>query len=129
MRILRSQVLKKLPITILCKVDIRPGLIVLLHPLGGNLRLLKDIHFGSMFMPFKEGKYTLTLDAKSYTLNYSNINAKYFFILAEPTIHTNDQNEITSVSVEYRDMNNALVNADNFVYQTQITLRGNQGIF
>jgi hypothetical protein len=26
-------------------------------------------------------------------------------------------------------MNNAIVNAENFVYQTQLTLRGNQGIF
>ena len=97
--------------------------------LEGNIPAPQGYPFGSMFMPFKEGKYTLTLDAKSYTLNYSNINAKYFFIVAEPTIHTNDKNEITSVSVEYRDMNNALVNADNFVYQTQITLQGNQGIF
>jgi hypothetical protein len=82
--------------------------------------------FGSSFLPFAKGIYTVTLDTKSYTLNYSNINAKYFFILAEPTIHTNDANEIVSVSIEYRDMNQALVNAENFVYQTQITLDGNQ---
>ena len=79
--------------------------------------------FGSAFLPFRQGKYTITLDAKNYTLNYSNINAKYFFILALPTIHTNDRNEIISVSVEYRDMEDDVVDAENFVYQTQITLR------
>jgi len=84
--------------------------------------------YSSVSLPFKEGKYTITLDAKNYTLNYSNINAKYFLILAIPTIHTNDQNEIVSVSVEYRDMDNALVKAENFVYQTQVTLRGIQTI-
>jgi hypothetical protein len=83
--------------------------------------------FGSAFLPFTKGIYTVTLDNKSYTLNYSNIIAKYFFILAEPTVHTNDANEIVSVSIEYRDLNQALVNADNFVYQTQITLDGHQG--
>ena len=83
--------------------------------------------FGSAFLPFAQGIYTVAIDAKRYTLNYSNINAKYFFILAEPTLHTNDANEIVSVSIEYRDMNQALVNAENFVYQTQITMDGYQG--
>ena len=82
--------------------------------------------FGSAFLPFMEGKYIVTLDSKNYSLNYSNINAKYFLILAEPTVHTNDKNEIVSVSVEYRDMENALVKAENFVYQTQVTLDGIQ---
>jgi hypothetical protein len=84
--------------------------------------------FQSLHLPFMEGKYTITLDNKSYALHYSNINARYFFILALPTIHTNDQNQIVSVSVEYRDMNHDLVNAENFVYQTQATLYGNQTI-
>jgi hypothetical protein len=83
--------------------------------------------FGSAFMPFREGKYTLTLDAKSYTLNYSSVNARHFFILAEPTIHTNEANEIVSVSVEYKDMKNAPVTPENYVYQAQVTLNSNQG--
>ncbi len=83
--------------------------------------------FGSAFLPFGKGKYTVTLDAKNYTLNYSNINAKHFFILAEPTVHTNNQNEIISISVEYRDMGNSIVKAENYVYQTMLQLSGNQG--
>ena len=83
--------------------------------------------FGSAFLPFASGIYTLTLDNKDYTLNYSNINARYFFILAEPTVHTNDANEVVSVSVEYRDMAQTLVTAENYVYQSQITLDGFQG--
>jgi hypothetical protein len=82
--------------------------------------------FGSAFLPFEKGTYSVTLDNKNYTLNYSNISAKYFLILAQPTIHTNSKNEIISISVEYRDMNNALVTPENFVYQTQITLDGIQ---
>jgi len=77
-------------------------------------------------LPFQKGTYTLTLDNKNYTLNYSNINAKYFCILAKPTIHTNDKNEIIAVSIEYRDMQNDLVTAENFVFQTQVTLQGIQ---
>jgi hypothetical protein len=76
--------------------------------------------------PFEKGTYSVTLDNKNYTLNYSSISAKYFFILAEPTIHTNSKNEIVSVSVEYRNMQNILVTAENYVYQTQVTLDGSQ---
>ena len=83
--------------------------------------------FGSAFLPFAPGLYTVTLDNKNYTLNYSNINAKYFFILAEPTVHTNESNEVVSVSVEYRDMDQVPVTAENFVFQTQVTLDGFQG--
>ncbi|HUX94184.1 MAG TPA: hypothetical protein VMV47_00515 [Bacteroidales bacterium] len=82
--------------------------------------------FGSASLPFEKGTYLVTLDNKYYTLNYSNINAKYFLILAEPTIHTNNKNEIISISVEYRNMENSFVTPENFVYQTQITLEGNQ---
>ncbi|RPJ78728.1 MAG: hypothetical protein EHM20_03220 [Alphaproteobacteria bacterium] len=82
--------------------------------------------FGSVLLPFQKGTYSLTLDNKNYTLNYSNISAKYFCILAKPTIQTNDKNEIISVSIEYRDMQNNLVTAENFVFQTQVTLEGIQ---
>jgi hypothetical protein len=83
---------------------------------------------GSASLPFEKGTYTVTLDNKNYTLNYSSISAKYFLILAQPTIHTNNKNEIVSVSVEYKDLQNALITAENFVFQTQITLKGNQNI-
>jgi hypothetical protein len=80
--------------------------------------------FGSAFLPFENGVYTLTLDEKSYSLHYSNINAEYFFVMAVPTVHTNDKNEIVSVTVEYKDMNGASVSPENFVYQTMIQLNG-----
>lgn len=74
--------------------------------------------------PFSEGLYTVRLDNAEYTLNYSNINVKYFLILALPTVHTNAGNEIVSVSIAYQDMEGMPIIADNFVYQTQISLGG-----
>jgi len=55
-------------------------------------------------------------------LLYSKLDAKYFFVLALPTVHTNDNNEITSVSVEYMDFSGRTVNPGNFIYQTMIQL-------
>jgi hypothetical protein len=75
-------------------------------------------------LPFREGTYTVTLENKNYTLNYANIGAKHFFILAKPTIHTNSNNGIVSVIIDYRDTENHLVTAENYIYQTQVTLDG-----
>jgi hypothetical protein len=50
------------------------------------------------------------------------VDVKYFFILAIPTVHTNERNEITSVTVEYKDLNGVNINPENFVYQTMIQL-------
>lgn len=81
---------------------------------------------GAVMLPFGKGTYTVTLENKNYTLNYANISAKHFFILAKPTIHTNSKNEIISVSIDYRDTENKSVTAENYVYQTQVTLDGPQ---
>jgi len=78
--------------------------------------------FGSAFLPFAPGIYTVTLDNKNYTLNYSNINSKFYFIIAVPTLFTNDANEVISVSIEYLDMGLSPVTAENFIYQTQVLL-------
>jgi hypothetical protein len=80
------------------------------------------------FQSFKIGTYTLTIDNQNYTLNYSTVNSRRFFILAEPTIHTDSENKVVSVTVEYRDMNGEPVNAENFVYQTMVQIDGNSRI-
>lgn len=78
--------------------------------------------FGSAFLPFGDGKYNLNLDDKTYALQYSKVDAKYFFILALPTVHTNDNNEITSISIEYKNIFGETINPENFVYQTMVQL-------
>jgi hypothetical protein len=84
--------------------------------------------FGSVFLPFGNGRYKVFLDNKAYPLLYSKVDAKYFFILSLPTIHTNDNNEITSISVKYMDFNGNTINPENFIYQTMVQLNngGNQ---
>ncbi|MFN8241941.1 MAG: hypothetical protein U0X39_14470 [Bacteroidales bacterium] len=78
--------------------------------------------YGSIFLPFANGKYTLTLDNKPYSLVYSKVDAMYYFVLALPTVHTNNNNEITSVTIEYRDLKGRTIDPENFVYQTMVQL-------
>lgn len=98
-----------------------------------NYNICPNGNFISFFnrnasLPFAKGTYTVTIDNKDYTLNYSNVNIKHFFILAEPTVQTNNENKIVSVTVMYKDINDSFINADNFVYQTMVQLDGNTRI-
>jgi hypothetical protein len=62
-----------------------------------------DAPWGTAFLPFKMGTYTLTLDGSNlHTLNYSNIGVKYNLVIIAPTLHTNSDGKLTSLSFEYK---------------------------
>jgi hypothetical protein len=59
--------------------------------------------WGTSFQPLKQGTYTLTLDGnKSFTLDYSNIDAKYNLVIISPTLHTNSDGKLTSITFTYK---------------------------
>ncbi|MBA4311590.1 MAG: hypothetical protein C0417_03060 [Chlorobiaceae bacterium] len=67
--------------------------------------------WGSAFLPFKKGTYTVTLDGnQSFTLNYSNIDVKYSLIIIIPTLHTNSDGKLTSIALEYKLPDGTVVN-------------------
>jgi len=56
----------------------------------------------NVLSPFKKGAYTLTLDGnRLYSLNYSNIDCKYYMVIVIPTLHTNSEGKLISISLEY----------------------------
>jgi hypothetical protein len=71
--------------------------------------------WGSAFLPFKKGIYSLNLGDKKYALNYSNIDAKYNMVLATPTLHTNSEGKLTSITLEYKLPDNSSVNPKNIL--------------
>jgi len=76
-----------------------------------------------LWLPFKKGKYTLTIDGKNYTINYYNVCPKKFLIIPKPTVHTGANNKIISISIDYRSCDNNPIVADNFVNQVQLQLK------
>lgn len=79
-------------------------------------------------LPFKKGTYTFMLDGNmDYTLNYSNIDAGYYLVIASPVLHTNSEGMITSVSVEYKLPDNTIVDPENFVTILQLQFRNHDG--
>lgn len=80
------------------------------------------------FLPFRKGTYQFTLDGSTnYTLNYSNINAGYYLVIAAPTLHTDNEGKITSVTIEYKSPDNVIVDPENFVTVLQLQFRKNDG--
>ncbi len=84
---------------------------------------------GQYFPPFRKGEYTMKVNGTDYTISYSTVCPKIYLIFAEPTLHTNSNGDITSVSVNYKRFDDSPVNPDNFIYLIQIQLMaGNQVI-
>jgi hypothetical protein len=56
----------------------------------------------SMHPPFKKGTYTLTLNGnQNYTLDYSNIDAQNSLVIVAPTLNTNSEGKLISVTLDY----------------------------
>jgi hypothetical protein len=66
-----------------------------------NVGFNRQSQLGSM-LPFKQGIYTFSMDGiQNHTISYSSINAKYFLVIATPTLNTDSQGNVTSVSIDY----------------------------
>lgn len=71
---------------------------------------------GEILLPFKKGTYTLTLDNNKYTLNYANIDAFSNLVMIVPTLHTNNEGLLTSISLKYQLINGTVLdNPSNMV--------------
>jgi hypothetical protein len=56
----------------------------------------------NMHPPFKKGIYTLTLNGnQNYTLDYSNIDVQNSLVIVAPTLNTNSEGKLVSVSLDY----------------------------
>jgi hypothetical protein len=83
--------------------------------------------WGNAALPFKKGTYTLTLDGiRKFTLDYSSIDFKQNLVLVIPTLHTNSEGKLTSVSLEYKLQNGTVIDPSNMLTNIMIQLSDNQ---
>jgi len=88
-----------------------------------------DAPWGSAFLPFKKGIYTLTLDNKPLTLNYSNIDVKYNLVIVIPTLHTNSEGKLTSISFNYTLPDGTVINPACMLTDVMVQLSDNNDQF
>jgi len=89
-----------------------------------------DAPWGSTFLPFMAGSYTLILDGNQlYTLNYTNIGVKANLLLVIPTLHTNSDGKLTSVSFEYKLPNGSTVKPSNILTEVSMQLNDKNHVY
>lgn len=75
-----------------------------------------DAPWGSAFLPFKEGTYTLTLNGtQSCKFNYSNTDMSYNLIVVAPTLKTNNEGKVTSIRFQYGKFDGTELNPENII--------------
>lgn len=75
-----------------------------------------DAPWGSSFLPFKEGAYTLTLNGtQSCKFNYSNIDMGYNLVVVAPTLKTNNEGKLTSIRFQYGKFDGTELNPENII--------------
>jgi len=83
--------------------------------------------FGSAFMPFKKGTYTLTLDDnRKFTLSYSSIDMQYNLVIVSPTLHTNSDGKLTYITFQYKLPDGTPINPASVLTNVMVQLSNNQ---
>ncbi len=89
-----------------------------------------DAPWGTAFLPFRMGTYTLTLDGnRTFTLDYSNIDVKNDLVIIAPTLHTDSAGKLTSITLEYKLPDGTVINPASMLTNVMIQLtdsRANQ---
>jgi hypothetical protein len=84
--------------------------------------------WGSAFLPFKKGTYTLTLDGnRNYTLSYSSVDMQYNLVIVSPTLRTNSEGKLTSITFEYKLPDGTAINPASVLTNVMVQLSNNQG--
>jgi len=89
-----------------------------------------DAPWGSSFLPFKGGTYTLALNGNQfYTLNYSNLSARSNLLLVTPTLHTSSDGKLTSISFEYKLPNGNTISPSNILTEVSMQLNDKNHVY
>ena len=74
--------------------------------------------------PFEKGIYTLTIGGLPYTIYYSNYDAKNNLLIAAPTLYTDSNGLLTSISLDYFNPQNNNITPENIIVMVGVQLSG-----
>lgn len=90
-------------------------------------RAQPDAPWGSAFLPFKKGTYTLTLDdTRDFTLSYSSVDLGLNLVIVSPTLHTNSEGMLTSITFDYKLPDGTTINPASVLTNVMVQLNDNQ---
>jgi len=82
----------------------------------------------TLALPFKKGIYTFTMDGiNNHTISYSSINARYFLVLAVPTLKTGSDGKVTSVTIDYMLPDKTITQPSKFITTLMLQFHDKNG--
>lgn len=117
-----------------------PGSIVLSGPVGNpypNISMIcnnpggnNDFYavFGRQnFLPFESGTYTITIDGTVHTMDYSFIDPQINLLYVLPTLHTNSDGKLVTITMEYKLPNGDSIDPINILTDVMVQFTDNSG--
>jgi hypothetical protein len=72
------------------------------------------------FSPFESGTYSLSIDGSNHTLDYTFIDPEVNLVFVLPTLHTNTEGKLVSISLEYRQSDNTPIDPINILTDVMV---------
>jgi hypothetical protein len=77
---------------------------------------------------FKQGEYTLHIDNKEFTFEYSNIDMLDYWVLVIPKLRTNSENKVTAIELDYQFPDGTIVDPRKLLKTgIQVSIDSNDG--
>jgi hypothetical protein len=76
---------------------------------------------------FKRGTYTVKIDGNNYTLDYSNTDCRQNLLFVLPTLHTNSQGQVVSISLEYKLPDGTSIDPVNIITDIMVQFSDDSG--
>ena len=76
---------------------------------------------------FRKGTYSIDIDGSIYTLDYSNIDARPNLLCVLPTLHTNSEGKVSSISLEYKLPDGSPIDPVNILTDVMIQFNNDSG--
>ncbi len=78
-------------------------------------------------MSFENGIYTLIIDGNNHTMSFSNVDARLHLLIVLPTLHTNEEGKLVSISLEYRLPDNSIIDPVNILTDVMLQFTNSLG--
>ncbi len=77
-------------------------------------------------LAFEDGIYTVSIDGNNHSLSFSNIDAKYNLMYVLPTLHTNNEGKLISITLEYQMPDGSSIAPENIMANVMVQFNSSQ---
>lgn len=80
------------------------------------------------FLPFESGTYTMTIDGNDHTMDYTFIDPELNLLFVLPTLHTNSEEKLVSISLKYELRDGTPIDPVNILTDVMVQFTDSSGV-